>query len=346
VAAREVDLDVDGHNELVLENDALALFIDPDRGGRLVEWDDRSAAMNLINVLSRRPELYHRQVEAAPEIDPEKAGTIHDGVKAKERGLTELLAYDWYERAGLTDRFFDACPEPGALERGELHELGDFVDQPYECELIEEEENLTVRLTRDGGLWRDGERQPLRIEKTVRLQRGERGFSVTYRYRNVGPRALRAWAAVENHLNLLAADAPDRFVVVNGEKTSPPNLGAPGAADGVEWVALVEGWQAWHVRFAPDRPTRFCRHPIRTVSLSEAGAESNDQGLAVLFTFPLELEPGAEGPFGLSLSIHDGRPEFREPRTRQGKIARSRGAGRRAKANPRAPRKSRARMTR
>ncbi len=308
--AREADLDVDGHNEIVLENDRLALFLDPNLGGRLMEWDDRSAEMNLINVLSRRPEHYHRQVADRAHEASEKAETIHGGIQTKETGLRDLLSYDWYDRAALTDRFFHERPDPQRLARGEVHEIGDFVDQPFAAELTTEREAVAVRLTRTGGLWRNGRCQPLSIEKTLRVQAGERGFVVRWRYRNLSDEVLHAHVGVENHVNLLAADAPDRFVVVDGRRVEPEILGASSQSEAIHSVALVEGWRAWFVRLVPDRPVGFCRYPVRTVSLSESGAESNDQGLAIVLHFPLELAPGAEAVFALALDVQEGQPEM------------------------------------
>ena len=320
VSLREADLDIDGQNEIILENDRLALYIAPNQGGRIIEWDDRSAEMNLINLLTRRPEHYHREIAArieeaptAPEAE-EQAATIHGQMQLKEAGLGELLTYDWYNRAGLTDRFFDERPDPGRLMRGELHEIGDFVNQPFKREISEQaEEQINVRLWRVGGLWRGGVCQALRVEKTIRLVPKERGFQVAYRYLNLSGEPLQAWAFVENHFNLLAADAPDRFLVLNGRKARPARLGACGEKPGISELALVDGWRNWHIRLVPDRPLEFFRYPVRTVSLSEAGAESNDQGLAVLLGQRIELAAGGELSFTLSFSVADGLPEITPP---------------------------------
>lgn len=314
VSLREADLDVDGQNEIVLENDRLALYIDPNHGGRLLEWDDRSAVMNLINILSRRPEHYHREIAARIAESPaaeQKAATIHGELQIKEPGLAELLTYDWYDRAGLTDRFFDERPDAGRLLRGDLHEIGDFVNQPFKHQISEEAETqIAVRLWRVGGLWREGGCQALRVEKTIRLAAKERGFEVAYRYLNLSEAPLQVWAFVENHFNLLAADAPDRFLVLNGKKARPARLGASGEKREVSELALVEGYRNWHLRLQPDVPLEFFRYPVRTVSLSEAGAESNDQGLAILLGRRIELAAGGELGFTLKFSVHDGLPEM------------------------------------
>jgi len=311
VAVREADLDIDGHNEIVLENDQLALYLDPNHGGRLVEWDDRGAEYNLINILGRRPEHYHRDVQEGAASDDTEASTIHGGVRTKEDGLRELLTYDWYDRAALTDHFYDAEPDPQKLLGEGLHEIGDFVDQPYQVAIDEQPTETSIRMWRTGALWRNGQAQALSVEKIVTLRPGERGFEVRYRYRNVSEQDLRIWAAHENHGNLLAADAPDRFLVVNGRKARPARLGAVSKARAVESRQLVEGWQSWVLGFTPESAVDFCRYPVRTVSLSESGAESNDQGLALLFYFPLELKMGEEHRFTYRAFMRDGQAELR-----------------------------------
>jgi 4-alpha-glucanotransferase len=321
VATRETDLDIDGHNEVVVENDQLALYLDPNMGGRLLEWDDRSTAMNLINVLSRRPENYHRQVLAAPigGEEPPADGdveTIHGALKCKDAGLADLLTYDWYDRAALTDHVFNEMPTAKQLIEGEAHEIGDFVNQIYDHHTDTEGNRVTVRLWRDGGIWRDGCRQALRIEKTVSLTAGERSFTVAYRYQNLSDSQLIATAAVESHFNLLVADAPDRYLVVDGRKSRPSRFAATGELKKANSVALVEGWQGWHLTLAADRTVGFCRYPVETVSLSEAGAERNFQGLAMLFHYPLDLAPGAEFEILLTLATSSGLPEMKEPRKR------------------------------
>lgn len=322
VAHREADLDIDGHNELIVENDQLALYLDPNCGGRLLEWDDRSSAMNMVNVLTRRPENYHRQVLAAnqdksdldpagDESDPE---SIHGAIKCKDDGLADLLIYDWYDRAALTDHLFEEMPTSLALVSGQLHEAGDFVNQIYDHHVETIDNSLIIRLTRNGGLWRDGSCQPLRIEKTIRLSAGERGFTAAYRYHNISDQRLRAWAAVENNFNLLVADAPDRYLVADGRKCRPARFGATGDLKDVSWIALVEGWLGWHLKISISHPVGFSRYPIETVSLSEAGAERNFQGLSLLFHYPVDLEPNRELTIEFSFAIAGGLPELRESR--------------------------------
>jgi alpha-amylase len=307
--AREEDLDADGQPEIMAENDRLALFLDPDSGGRLVEWDDRAVGMNLVNVLSRRPEFYHRDVSANGEEGTPEAETIHGRVRSKEEGLAAVLAYDWYERACLSDRFFAEKPAVQALARGVLREAGDFVDQPYKARVQAEEGGLTVRLWREGMLRHAEAAQSLGVEKTIRLRAGERGFSVAYRYRNLSDAPLRIWAGIENHINLLAGDDPACFLLLNDQEESRAALGTTGATERVESVTLVEGRLGWHVRLRISPTAALFRYPVETVSLSEEGAERNYQGTALVFAFLLELTPGEERGVELRAEVLSGPRE-------------------------------------
>src|SRR3989440_8434899 len=54
------DFDRDSQNELIIESDQQNIYIDPQRGGTLFEWDVRRSMHNMLSVMSRYEEGYHR----------------------------------------------------------------------------------------------------------------------------------------------------------------------------------------------------------------------------------------------------------------------------------------------
>ncbi len=54
------DFDRDSQNELIIESDQQNIYIDPQRGGTLFEWDARRSMHNMLSVMSRHEEGYHR----------------------------------------------------------------------------------------------------------------------------------------------------------------------------------------------------------------------------------------------------------------------------------------------
>src|SRR4051794_2956762 len=59
------DFNLDARQEIRLENDHLVAFLRPALGGHLYELDVRSALVNVLATLDRRPEAYHGTITAA-----------------------------------------------------------------------------------------------------------------------------------------------------------------------------------------------------------------------------------------------------------------------------------------
>ncbi len=99
------DFDGDGHQEILLSNNKMNLYLSPEQGGTIFEWDIREKEINLFDTLARRPENYHRQIA---DIGPGGQGkSIHETLMAKEQGLEKLLHYDRFRRVGLVDHLLD-----------------------------------------------------------------------------------------------------------------------------------------------------------------------------------------------------------------------------------------------
>src|SRR4029450_5219155 len=82
--------------------------------GSLTELAWTHGEVDVADVLTRRPEAYHRKVEDRPR-SPEagEVKTIHSAPEVKEAGLTSLLRYDRFRRASLLDGLF---PPEGELD--------------------------------------------------------------------------------------------------------------------------------------------------------------------------------------------------------------------------------------
>src|SRR5262249_26786950 len=101
ISVRQEDFDKDGLPEVLLESPTQNVYVSPHAGGSIFEWDLRDKGLNMVNVLTRRSEGYHRQLLHAGAASAEAEGvkTIHDVVRAKEPELDKRLHIDWYRRA-------------------------------------------------------------------------------------------------------------------------------------------------------------------------------------------------------------------------------------------------------
>jgi len=298
--AAALDLDRDGAPEWRLENDATVVFVAPAAGGRIVEWDDRAAALNLVNGMTRRREHYHEQVTNQPI--PATAETIHGAIRSREEGLRELLGTDRWTRSALLDRIFATAPTAAALRADRAEEIADFPLRAFTAQPEASTARPALGLRAQAALRLPGE-PVLEIEKTVALAPGMRGFDLTLRYANRSDLPLRAWAGLELLINLLAGHATNRFVLVGNEL--PPDAFLDGTADHetVRGIALVDEWRRIRVAFQLDRPLTILRYPLETVSLSEAGAERNFQGSVLVVVTPLDLTPGGEAGLKLTARV-------------------------------------------
>src|SRR5947199_3597443 len=109
-AGEQRDYDVDGYDEYIFRGNAGAVFVHV-QGGAVIEWDIYASATNLVDTLARRPEAEHealRRAEKSGKVLVGKAAeketkSIHEAVRARERGLSKFLEYDVARRLLFQD---------------------------------------------------------------------------------------------------------------------------------------------------------------------------------------------------------------------------------------------------
>jgi alpha-amylase len=107
---------------------------------------------------------------------------------------------------------------------------------------------------------------------------------------------------VELAANLLAGNAPDRWIEAQGVKLAEAHLASRGAVEAVQRLDLVDGWKKLRVVLETSMPMEVWRAPIETVSTSESGFERVYQGSSFLFLTP-PLQPGTFCRFRLSQRV-------------------------------------------
>ncbi len=307
IEARIDDLDADGQPEVLIRSDAQVLSVDPAEGGSVVAWDVREAGVNLVNVMTRRAEGYHetlRQAIAKGEAvlaRGDEVETIHTArVRVKEWGLERHLVTDWYRRSSFLDHMVESGSTPAAFTRGEVRELGDFVNQPYEVAIERERGRVMIRLVRDGHVWIAGVHSPVRVEKVLTARSGSTALEVAYRVTNRSDRVLAANLAVETNWGVTG---PDATVVSAGALQGAVHRAADlTRLEGVESLTLRD--PGWGFALDVTLPTSgLWIVPIEVVSASEAGFERTFQGASLIAVWPLRLEPGATWEAKLTVAV-------------------------------------------
>ncbi|MGH2405057.1 MAG: alpha-amylase/4-alpha-glucanotransferase domain-containing protein, partial [bacterium] len=304
VEAESRDLDADGRREILVSSDAQVILIDPDDGGAVVSWDAREAGVNLVNVMTRRPEGYHETLRAAVArgevvlARTEDLETIHTSrVRVKEWGLEKHLATDWYRRSSFIEHFLRSGATPAGVTRGEVQEHGDFIGQPFQSTIERGPAEVVVRLSREGRVPSDGADASVRVEKALTAPAGGAALDVAYRITNVGAAPVAADFAVETNWGTTGPDA----TVVSAGAQHP--VGKAAKVDSTEAFSIDD--PRWGLDVAVTVPScALWIVPIEVVSASEAGFERSFQGASLWCLWPLRLEPGGVWEGRLSCALH------------------------------------------
>ncbi len=291
------DFDGDGQDELIAENAALSLVLDPSRGGTLAELDFRPARLNLTHVVSRHPEFYHRLPEAAADTDDP------DG----ERALFERFRPDRFLRRCLVDRFPAAGTTLEEILRGTYREEGDFGDGRFEISQAGIDEagdcSFAATFNRTGHLRRPDGAHALSLEKTVRLPLDQAEIEVRYRLTNPGAEALALCFAPEFCLRLPGIDRELCWLESPGMAGPGPRLRGAGELPPSDGLELVDESENLRLRFSFSPAASVWHHPVETITRTESGLSLINQGHALLMRFALELPPGGEALLQIRLHL-------------------------------------------
>src|SRR6266700_1703743 len=142
------DFDRDTQQRLLIESDQQKIYIDPQHSGSLFEWDMRRSAHNLLSVMTRHEESYHRTLreyeqerrrnaaQASKRVTTDvgrsdEPESPHTTIRTKEPDLDQYLVVDRYRRNSLIDHFLPAGLPLESFAQGRFEDQGNFVDQPY-----------------------------------------------------------------------------------------------------------------------------------------------------------------------------------------------------------------------
>ncbi len=281
------DINLDGHDEAVIRNNAIEATFRLKEGGSLYGLDFKPSSVNIMATLKRRYEGYHEKIrEAVGDASADGTKTIHDMVMAKEEGLEKYLHYDWYRRASLVDHVLGTGAALDAFYRCEYVEPTDFVREPYRAELVKKSGAIDLVLRREGHFWWDGATFPLAIEKKVGIVK--KGAALTVDYRITGGVEVPFLVGVEFNFGLLGSGG-DRYMQTG---TAIYGLTQHGVLEASSSVKLHDPYQDIDIFLEFSEPAEIWTFPVEVVSLSENGFERNYQSTMVMPVWQVHLAEG------------------------------------------------------
>jgi hypothetical protein len=305
------DLDMDGQDDVRLAGPGQVVTVDLTSGAGIGSWDIRPVRHALAAVMRRRPEAYHetlraREAELAATAAAEATASgetlasnngdgpasIHDIVLIKERGLSEQLHYDAYERRSALVRFLAPGTTAERWANAEAIELGDAVDGAFEVSSLELDRLVVTRRARVVPAT-GGDALQVHVTKEIRLagDRRDPTLELTLTVENLSERRLEATLGLEWTLTMLGGGGnPAAWWEIDGSRTAHDARGAVSAvsafAQGNDYVGIAVATEV-------SIPASAWWAPVETISNSESGFERVYQGSGLLLGWPLALDPGA-----------------------------------------------------
>jgi len=306
---RGTDLDLDGHEEIVISTRSLGVILAPACGGSLLELDYRPRCFNLSDVLTRREEAYHGKLTEAAMRQGSSGGapaSIHDQLRVKEQGLDQVLRYDRHRRVSFLDRFLSPAISWEAFDRIDDEERGDCTSGAYHAEWerpASQEGVLTVPMAYQGTVSLDGCTYTLSLHKVYRVTKRDPAVEVAYAIASQTEVPCAVRFGVELNLTLLAGNDPQRYYEMPDR--GRVRLHERGQCPATDRFSMVDEWSRLRVTLCLERPGEIWYMPIETVSRSEEGIERTYQGSALLASWLLTLHPGASERVKVRLEIAD-----------------------------------------
>src|SRR6478672_10930027 len=296
------DVDLDGHDEVVLADAGQFVTIKLEEGGGIARWDLRAPRFPLAAVMRRRPEAYHATLRDYVAQHGEARGvaaagfggstaSIHEVVKVKQPGLVARLVYDDYERRSGLLRILPRGATPATVAVGSEAATG-LRDGTWSVATLDEH---GLSATRDAVVGTKGAETPVSATRTIRLE-GDRehpAISLDVQVRHTGTAdspAIDALMAIEWSTMLLGGGHNQAaWIEVDGRRISHDGS---LVASGVTCLEAGNDQLGISIETTTDRSVEVWIAPIETVSNSEGGFELVYQGSTCLYVVPLRVGPG------------------------------------------------------
>lgn len=273
------DIDLDGHEELVLHNAALQAVVRIDGSATIAELDAYALGHNFGDSLARQNEHYYRKINLGASGGAVHPGSgiasAHDRVAYKHAIAPEDMRLDTRPRALFYDTWLDADVPTN--------------DTPAQLLVYLAQESAGLGARFDAGV------AGMRVEKIMHI--ADARLTVRYRFSD----NARGWFGTEINLAMPSCDgAAGRYEFEGG---IPGGFGQVFETEHMQTLSLVDDILGGSITLHANRPIHLHAAPHFTVSQSEAGFEKIMQAVTLKLAWPLN-ENQREISLSLEVAAH------------------------------------------
>lgn len=295
------DFDADGNTEVVVTTPHQKVIITPTFGGMISELDDFSVCKNLVDIVGRRKEGYHKKLLNRHEQTASATQSIHDLVLVKEEGLEQLLVEDPYLRGLFIDHFFADDATLESFADSNYSETADFIGKPYTCEHNSEGNRIGITLSRRGLVRQNGGIFPITVTKILSFDTVTGKLSARYQLTNESQQTLALRFGVEFGFGSYTFPMSESELSDGRGKTI--DSANPTEHSDIDSLRLDSCLYQFRIALDFGKSTRLWTYPLWTVSLSEGGFEKVYQGTIIVPQWQVSLATGASWQVDINLSF-------------------------------------------
>lgn len=266
-----------GEEILNVKTKDLDYFINISRGASVFEIDYKEKNHNILNVLTRRKESYHKlliEQDSPTTADADKkVRTIHNTIVAKETGLENKLIYDKFPRLSFKEWFLDDEIDKEKFFHSELGALCSYKMSPSDKKIEESSSSISAKF-----IFMD----PISYEKTYTFSKESSYFEVFYENRDT----VQKYMSVELNIFLPGRAKELCRIAVKGKDYSIENCSMVPESD----LTVIDAIKKYLIDLSSTADS-IVFYPIETVSNSESGFESVLQGVSVNMVFDVSKKP-------------------------------------------------------
>lgn len=296
-----MDFDADGNTEVLVTTTRHKAIIAPTLGGMITELDDFDVCKNLVDIVGRRQEGYHKKLLNRHEHANTGTQSIHDLVLVKEEGLEQLLIEDRYRRGLFIDHFFAEDTTLSNFADSSYLENGDFVGRTYSYEHNSKPGKIEITLHRSGRVNQNGASIPVTVTKTLVFDSVTGQTMARYKLTNNSQQTLNSRFGVELGFGSFTFPMKESALAEGNGKSI--DSGNPAELPEISTLHFDSRLYRYRIALNLSQPARLWIHPLWTVSLSEGGFEKVYQGTIALPHWQISLEGGSTWQVEIGLSF-------------------------------------------
>lgn len=254
---QEVDLDLDGDDEIFVQNGVLQAVLRQDGSAALCEFDAYRLNHNFADTLSMPQEHYHRKVNALPDAQKQGEGIAnpHERTSLKHEIRPEDMAIDERQKLMFLDQWL----------------AGDGGIRPHY--VPEASAGMTFGVAFKATLG------PGKVRKSVMLE--DTRLYVAYDFAGISGGVFQ----VTVNIAMPSCDGPAGRFRVGNEIVG--GFGQPLLLDGMRRIVLEDAVLGGQLDISVNVPVSLHSEPLFSVSQSEAGFEKIMQAVVLTFEYAL-----------------------------------------------------------